>query len=71
MLKGFAVAVVCIGILVTVDYQVYNGVYTDQGAADVAADRLLIRVLKLSRSAQHHTLRIDAVNGGIWPHARD
>ena len=27
MLKGFAVAVVCIGILVTVDYQVYNGVY--------------------------------------------
>jgi hypothetical protein len=29
MLKGFAVAVVCIGILVTVDYQVYNGVYTD------------------------------------------
>ena len=26
MLKGFAVAVVCIGILVTVDY----GVYTDQ-----------------------------------------
>ena len=30
MLKGFAVAVICIGILVTVDYQVYNGVYTDQ-----------------------------------------
>ena len=30
MLKGFAVAVVCVGILVTVDYQVYNGVYTDR-----------------------------------------
>jgi hypothetical protein len=30
MLKGFAVAVICIGILVMVDYQVYNGVYTDQ-----------------------------------------
>jgi hypothetical protein len=30
MLKGFAIAVVCIGILVTVDHQVYNGVYTDQ-----------------------------------------
>ena len=29
-LKGFAVAVICIGILVTVDYQVCNGVYTDQ-----------------------------------------
>jgi hypothetical protein len=25
MLKGFAVAAVCVGIVVTVDYQVYNG----------------------------------------------
>jgi hypothetical protein len=30
MLKGFAVAMICIGILVTIDYQVYNGVYSDQ-----------------------------------------
>jgi hypothetical protein len=30
MFKGFAVAAICIGILVTVDYQVYDGIYTDQ-----------------------------------------
>jgi hypothetical protein len=31
MLKGFAGAVICVGILVTVDDYIYNGVYTDQG----------------------------------------
>ena len=30
MWKGFATAVVCIGTLVTVDYQFYSGIYTDQ-----------------------------------------
>ena len=30
MSKGFGIAAICIGILVTVDYEVYGGVYTDQ-----------------------------------------
>jgi hypothetical protein len=30
MSKGFAIATVCIGTLVTVDYEVYGGIYTDQ-----------------------------------------
>jgi hypothetical protein len=30
MVKGLAVAAICVGVLVTVDYHVYNGVYTDQ-----------------------------------------
>jgi hypothetical protein len=30
MLKGFAIAAICIGTLVTVDYNLYGGVYTDQ-----------------------------------------
>jgi hypothetical protein len=29
MAKGFAVVVICIGILVTVDFNVYDGTYTD------------------------------------------
>jgi len=30
MLKGLGIAVVCIGVLVTVDYELYGGIYTDQ-----------------------------------------
>jgi hypothetical protein len=30
MLKGFAIAVVCIGTLVTLDHEFYGGTYTDQ-----------------------------------------
>jgi len=30
MLKGLGIAVVCIGVLVTVDYELYSGIYTDQ-----------------------------------------
>jgi hypothetical protein len=30
MLKGFAIAVVCIGTLVAVDHELNNGIYTDQ-----------------------------------------
>jgi hypothetical protein len=30
MMKGSGVAAICVGILVTVAYQVYDGLYTDQ-----------------------------------------
>jgi hypothetical protein len=30
MMKGFAIALVCIGTLVTLDHEFYSGVYTDQ-----------------------------------------
>jgi len=30
MLKGFAIAVICIGALVTVDHELNGGIYTDQ-----------------------------------------
>jgi hypothetical protein len=30
MMKGFGVAAICVGILVTLDYHVYDGLYTDQ-----------------------------------------
>jgi hypothetical protein len=30
MLKGFAIAAICIGTLVTLHYNVYGGIYTDQ-----------------------------------------
>jgi hypothetical protein len=30
MLKGFAIAAICIGTLVTVDYEFYGGIYTDR-----------------------------------------
>ena len=30
MLKGFAISVICIGTLVAVDYELNDGIYTDQ-----------------------------------------
>jgi hypothetical protein len=30
MLKGFAIAAICIGTLATVDYEFYGGIYTDR-----------------------------------------
>ena len=30
MLKGFGIAVICIGALVTVDHELNGGMYTDQ-----------------------------------------
>jgi hypothetical protein len=30
MLKGLGIAVVCIGVLITVDHELYSGIYTDQ-----------------------------------------
>jgi hypothetical protein len=30
MLKGVAIALICIGVLVTLDYEFYGGIYTDQ-----------------------------------------
>ena len=30
MLKGFAIAVICIGTLVAVDHELNDGIYTDQ-----------------------------------------
>jgi hypothetical protein len=30
MLKGLGIAVICIGVFMTVDHEFYSGIYTDQ-----------------------------------------